>query len=465
MFIKYELLINSKCVSVYCGNNNIYFDDNELSKEEVNFIYNKFSNEYCKMSCKSKMKNVAFNIGNKIIFLNATVVILNISLLGYDLLPNIIQDKVEYPLYSVINNNEDRGEYNYEEIVSVLNNNSKLTDEEREFLITHIAIFENNKEYINFNVLLKNLSELHFVYYPYGSEESLNFDYAGMYTHVGTSRNRIVLSGTSNYLTNDITDSSYGTIIHELLHLIGNDDQFLMDYVYYYDIFLTLYDNMFFEGLTERFAMDYVENRVNRQLNMASVSYNDLVALTIPFEKIVGEDVLRKTYFTKSYQPIVEELMKLDDDSDKAFTLFDNIRVYGLMRESCYGDGNYELSDSDMEKFNIATKDIYNSLSDYYEIKYGESMDFDGEIVIALYGTLFNHNPHNDVIKNALDDDMYDSLDFGFYKPYYILSYYNNEKIGNDAYIVNKYGGARLDEEEIEQLLKESINNELVLSK
>ena len=57
-------------------------------------------------------------------------------------------------------NQDERKEYNYEDIKKVIKNNPKLTEEEKKFLYKLELVFDEDNQYRNLDMISFNISEV-----------------------------------------------------------------------------------------------------------------------------------------------------------------------------------------------------------------------------------------------------------------------------------------------------------------
>lgn len=270
-----------------------------------------------------------------IIFLSATIVF-NSSL------RSDILNQIDYTVNSVIEDisigsSHLKHPYNFNDIVTAIETNSNLSGEEKQLILSHPEIFEDNYKYMNYDNLLEKLSTLSLVYHS-EANPGINGTY-------DTATNTIDF-----YKVTSFSEVKENTFTHELSHALQEN----------------IIENSFLKESTNVI----VNNEYYGNCYPYDVSYSFYVDVTRALGEIVGTEVIKEYYNKCSNDVIINALMKIVPNKKSAEYFISLLQEYhSIYIKYCKNkDNNLKQSLSNIEK------KIILEIKYYYEIKYNKSM-------------------------------------------------------------------------------------------
>lgn len=235
--------------------------------------------------------------------------------------------------------------YSHKAIVKELDKNDELSEEEAEYIKDCLVILDDNKEYVNQRLVKARMKDIDCKwYYGFDSRD------AGLVGYYNGFDNYISVRADS-YENMDGKERQYLT--HEIIHSFGPS---------------RFEGKALDEAITEQLTAEY--------LSIESNIYADQRVYMAALCEIIGTKPLLEFYFGGSIKPIIKELNKIEDNSKKAEKLIDNID------KSLESSKTFKEYESDENKKLI--EEIYDTLDDYFYIKYGHHMNED-DIMANLF--------------------------------------------------------------------------------
>lgn len=257
-------------------------------------------------------------------------------------------------------------ENNYEDCN--VNDYLKFNDIVNEIVIEFQSILKNNfsEDYLtNFN---KNLKTLGF----YDERTSLLkkivdfFRSGGAIAYYNTHNNELhVFDSIDSY------EKFRHVVMHELLHMASTSNTFtcgLEQRIVNSKNKIVLFGEGLNEGCTEYLLSKYFE------INESDVSYKEQVQMIKMIEKIVGKDLLEKSYFKNGMVPIINKLSEVSDEGLAIDTILSIDNTVFLSDD--YINGHYfneardNISDIILSKLNKELHNGYIDSDTYYTSKF-----------------------------------------------------------------------------------------------
>ena len=276
-----------------------------------------------------------------------------------------------------------------------INSNPNLTYMEKQFILSDLTIFLDNKQYMDIEHLKNTFSDIKINY-------TLE-DNGPVEAYYNLIDNEITFFEASN-----INDVEMHTFTHEFLHATQKSDN--------------LDDNSF---LIETTNTIFNDEYLYDESNLYSHYYN----LTKALMELVGTEPLKQFHNYTSEKPIIDALCEIIDNENYAKKLLTNLDDYKKIYDNMYfiGDKNsleYEIQLNDL---NSLKADIYEQFNIYYYQKYGINMEDD--LVMLYY-----------LDANAFRTKIYELYDLKADPIYYInnITYFNSNKTNDKNGIVIK---------------------------
>ncbi len=376
--------------------------DEELLKK-LNYLFNNQSTSvYSDNTFEKPEKNkfqLAVQIGNKIvtILVSASIVLGTLPIVPR----GDLAFKIDYGLDSLFKNRYEVSatDYSFSEIENVINNNANLSSSEKAFLIKGLrSEIEENIDYIDLDILKRNLSEFNIVYHPSkiydestGSYVDAEYPVSGSFIYVGHDRNTAHMYGDSNYNTSSFEDCDESTLVHEGNHMICQRPRLVNMQDGFADLVNGLYmsmDNPGFdleELFNELYSREYLEDFSDENL---SEGYNWIMPITYVMCEVLDEETIRKYKCNPDPYIITNYLVSCGVDFSSVHNLYKCIRW-----ESC------NLTDDELC---ANGQEVYDILKYCYEQKNGKPMENDLLVLSYLYDTPYVDESFDDMYKSLL---------------------------------------------------------------
>lgn len=389
----YDKKFHIFCDKNYNINNNCILLNHIFNNQEEYVTLLK-SNNYMKRSQSRYIKRKV-KIKDKIISVVAlSAFLLTLSIGAYKGIAWINYYKEKNRYTTGILENENR-QITIQDIENVILENSKLTTEEKELFLENKSFIYDNLEYLDYYSVINNLNNLYVEYIKSPSEIE------GMYgdlTKTGTYSGRIRIYNAKNF-----KQAPRYALTHEFLHA------FTTNYNPY---------NYLYEGLHVIFNNEYFSNNENTIYDNGYYTIRNYIYILC---ELLDEEVLKKYHADDNIDYLVNELIKIIPDREKAIQLITNIDSICRL----------EIVGANSETIKKIHQDIKNLLKEYYYAKYQISIE-DNNYILFLF------NPQNAYTKIAselnLDLDTFLLADeYGKVKQYKRIF----NKNGNDDLILS----------------------------
>lgn len=249
-------------------------------------------------------------------------------------------------------------DFDFEEIVEALNSNPNLTDEEKELFLSSQDIFADGYGYYNKEKLIENLKSLKIVYV---SERDGTV--AGIYSK---NDNCITIYGSDKF-----DEKLISVYTHEFCHMLQETK--MPDFIdFKWSAFLL-------EGVNVIMNNEYYG--INKHYDSAYPFNRNIIKILC---EILGSDILKKYNYDMNADNVIEALAKLDNDYDRANSLFDYFDTYWSL---FWDENSSEYSIFDIENM------ILNELAYYYKVRFNRSIEKD--LIVLSY---FDYDKFKDTV-------------------------------------------------------------------
>lgn len=374
------------------NNNSLFLSYIYNNQEECIYLLKK--NNYMKRS-KSRYVRRHVRIGDKVIsVIVLSAFLLTLSIGAYKGISWVKYYKEKNKYTTGVLENINR-QITIQDIENAILSNSKLSKEEKELLLSNKKFFQDNLEYLDYYSVIENLNNLYIVYEKESSEIEGMY---GEYLRTGDNKGRIKIYNARNF-----KEAPRYALTHEGTHA------FTTNYNNY---------NYTYEGIHVVFNNEYFSDTKNLIYDDGYQVIRDYIYVLC---ELIDESVLRKYHADDNIEYLINELIKIIPNREKAIQVFSNID--SICRLEII-NGSREV----IKKLHQETKTL---LKEYYQIKYQINIEDDNY-------SLFLFNKSNAYTKIAselgLDIETFKLADeYGYIKQYKKIF----NKDGNDDLIIS----------------------------
>lgn len=397
--INNELKIPSKedliMLNTYYNNQNEFLKSKDKSVEKVESYYEKEFNK------KMVRRSIKIN--------SVWIAVIISSLLAFQNLPQLGYGTYYLMNKSFIEKERHIDEYSYDKLKEIIQENDKLSEEEKSFILNIEEMLEENKQFIESESLYDNLKNLDIIYHKESHDNA-----SGTYSY---DTENINLYEQPNFF-----EADKKVLLHELNHAIYNSAVASIDFKYSHEK-----ADYLMEAINELYTIEYYEKMLDMNLGEKSfLAYETQMQVLYPLCEILDIETIKKFQYDRRMSYIIEDLLSIDNDIKKAGELITAINSMELYEDN--------LRNSDSENIAVAMEEreqnnskIYNLIKHYYEKKYNRDMTEDQLMMFYLHG--FNEETNEFISLYKFDDNG------GFYFPSikeikykgYISEYYKNK--------------------------------------
>lgn len=371
-----------------------YFDS--IYNSEIDILYN--GNNDKLESARNVTKKVV-KVGNVTI---AVIIAANISFTG---LKTINLDRSFLQNIEAIKDIYTTDERDHKIIMSYIDKNTRLSDEDKEFILSMNHFFEENEEYFNMSEIKKNLMNLRIIYDKDNQENhKMSNRVKGYYTKVFDK----ITIFYSDKMDNDMITKK--VVFHEVMHAISNKG-----YVAKGNLGLALT-----EGVNELMAVEY--------LNTYSDTYNKGQTYARIMCELIGPEKIKESFFGNNIDMVLEELSSI------CGTKKDAQKFISLLDDEARCDTTLMISNDRQEKIDaLETKKRISPVIDtyiriYYENKFNRKIDED-KLMLAYMDSLR--------LTNNLQSEFYHENNIE--KINVVKHYFNSDLLNIDKQVTVEY--------------------------
>ena len=371
-----------------------YFDS--IYNSEIDILYNGNND---KLELARNVTKKVVKIGNVTI---AVIIAANISFTG---LKTINLDRSFLQNIEAIKDIYTTDERDHKIIMSYIDKNTRLSNEDKEFILSMNHFFEENEKYFNMSEIKKNLINLRIIYDKDNQENhKMSNRVKGYYTK---AFDKITIF-YSDKMDNDIITKK--VVFHEVMHAVSDKG-----YVSKGNLGLALT-----EGVNELMAEEY--------LNTYSDTYNKGQTYARIMCELIGPEKVKKSFFGNNIDMVLEELSSI------CGTKKDAQKFISLLDDEARCDTTLMTSNDRQEKIDaLETKRRVSPVIDtyiriYYESKFNRKIDED-KLMLAYMDSLR--------LTNNLQSEFYHENNIE--KINVVKHYFNSELLNIDKQVTVEY--------------------------
>ena len=371
-----------------------YFDS--IYNSEIDILYNGNND---KLELARNVTKKVVKIGNVTI---AVIIAANISFTG---LKTINLDRSFLQNIEAIKDIYTTDERDHKIIMSYIDKNTRLSNEDKEFILSMNHFFEENEKYFNMSEIKKNLINLRIIYDKDNQENhKMSNRVKGYYTK---AFDKITIF-YSDKMDNDMITKK--VVFHEVMHAISDKG-----YVSKGNLGLALT-----EGVNELMAEEY--------LNTYSDTYNKGQTYARIMCELIGPEKVKKSFFGNNIDMVLEELSSI------CGTKKDAQKFISLLDDEARCDTTLMTSNDREEKIDaLETKRRVSPVIDtyiriYYESKFNRKIDED-KLMLAYMDSLR--------LTNNLQSEFYHENNIE--KINVVKHYFNSELLNIDKQVTVEY--------------------------
>ena len=371
-----------------------YFDS--IYNSEIDILYNGNND---KLELARNVTKKVVKVGNVTI---AVIIAANISFTG---LKTINLDRSFLQNIEAIKDIYTTDERDHKIIMSYIDKNTRLSNEDKEFILSMNHFFEENEKYFNMSEIKKNLINLRIIYDKDNQENhKMSNRVKGYYTK---AFDKITIF-YSDKMDNDMITKK--VVFHEVMHAISDKG-----YVSKGNLGLALT-----EGVNELMAEEY--------LNTYSDTYNKGQTYARIMCELIGPEKVKKSFFGNNIDMVLEELSSI------CGTKKDAQKFISLLDDEARCDTTLMTSNDREEKIDaLETKRRVSPVIDtyiriYYESKFNRKIDED-KLMLAYMDSLR--------LTNNLQSEFYHENNIE--KINVVKHYFNSELLNIDKQVTVEY--------------------------
>ena len=371
-----------------------YFDS--IYNSEIDILYNGNND---KLELARNVTKKVVKVGNVTI---AVIIAANISFTG---LKTINLDRSFLQNIEAIKDIYTTDERDHKIIMSYIDKNTRLSNEDKEFILSMNHFFEENEKYFNMSEIKKNLINLRIIYDKDNQENhKMSNRVKGYYTK---AFDKITIF-YSDKMDNDIITKK--VVFHEVMHAVSDKG-----YVSKGNLGLALT-----EGVNELMAEEY--------LNTYSDTYNKGQTYARIMCELIGPEKVKESFFGNNIDMVLEELSSI------CGTKKDAQKFISLLDDEARCDTTLMTSNDRQEKIDaLETKRRVSPVIDtyiriYYESKFNRKIDED-KLMLAYMDSLR--------LTNNLQSEFYHENNIE--KINVVKHYFNSELLNIDKQVTVEY--------------------------
>lgn len=371
-----------------------YFDS--IYNSEIDILYNGNND---KLELARNVTKKVVKVGNVTI---AVIIAANISFTG---LKTINLDRSFLQNIEAIKDIYTTDERDHKIIMSYIDKNTRLSNEDKEFILSMNHFFEENEKYFNMSEIKKNLINLRIIYDKDNQENhKMSNRVKGYYTK---AFDKITIF-YSDKMDNDIITKK--VVFHEVMHAVSDKG-----YVSKGNLGLALT-----EGVNELMAEEY--------LNTYSDTYNKGQTYARIMCELIGPEKVKESFFGNDIDMVLEELSSI------CGTKKDAQKFISLLDDEARCDTTLMTSNDRQEKIDaLETKKRVSPVIDtyiriYYESKFNRKIDKD-KLMLAYMDSLR--------LTNNLQSEFYHENNIE--KINVVKHYFNSELLNIDKQVTVEY--------------------------
>ena len=403
---------NNNVIPYYNEKNRLYYfqcDDKETLKS-LNYLFNNQS-IYLYVNNQSKIDKDKFRIFARLG--SAVVAIMVSASIVFSTLPIIPRNEllfdIDYRVDSLYKDFQPKevDDSVIQEALDALKENTNLTYDEKKFLQRCSNELEENKEYINFDQVTRNFSELRINYHSCEGEDGsiILYQLGGRYSYIGKERNLIDLYGDffGKTFCNDFSTCNESDLVHEMNHALSYQSPLMnlpgtageiAEGIY---LLAGVNTGQLLEMSNELFSREYLDDFSNQGL---TGGYQWIMPPMYALAEIIDPEVLRTYQFNTDNYYITKYLLSIGVPKEDIYDLYKSLDLaYGYEEKNANPDATMR----DYLNVRMNYKNIYRIIGECYECKYNRDMNEDLNMLLCFYNTEYVKEDYNEKIREILN--------------------------------------------------------------
>ena len=311
---------------------------------------------------------------------------------------------------------EQEEQYSFSKIKQAIETNHNLSEEEKAYFLLLQQELKENQAYINQEKICKTLNDI-------------KINYLNQNHEVKTDSGKMRVGGSYSLKSNEInlyklniSELQPKILFHEINHSLTDFKQQSQE-----DLLLS-HPNYLLEMTNELFSVEYFEEIAQSNSFIEGTSYSNQMVVMYPLCEILDDKTIRNYKFNGKANVILEELLSIDSDMNKAANLITAINSIELYQNNAIEKYNKvqevanetkEKQDAALQEFYNAKQEqdenkqvIYNLVKNYYEKKYNYSMNEDQMMMAYFSNPKFRISEAEDQIKSIYGENSFNSCIF-----------------------------------------------------
>ncbi len=384
----FKTLVNKKN-GLYSFLSNTNSKDEIEAIKELNYIFNN-QNSFLNDNFSDEEEHRLADILHKAhVILKVSGIILAVSLslkMTLYTLPHIPSNYPEfvadYHMDKIrVEHFSSKQKYDFHEIEDIIDGNSNLTEDEKEFCKKIKTILDENIDVINFETVKRHMRNLKINYCV--SETESNHGTVGKYHVVGNKKYQIDLIPFESYPTKNFQTSNKIVLAHELQHAL--DDYGWLANLSDSQVTVVSNNELLYETFNELVLREYVSYFTTDEFVKA---YQLYMPPTYVLCEILDEETIKNYKFKTDSYYITNYLSSLNIPLEDIYDFYRSFKELDIL-----------VKERDYEKLFQMTRHIYTLLDKFYRAKFGYGIDSDLIAMSYLYSSIFS----TEEIDNTLD--------------------------------------------------------------
>lgn len=308
---------------------------------------------------------------------------------------------------------EQEEQYSFSKIKQAIETNPNLSEEEKSYFLLLQQELKENQAYINQEKICKILNDIKIDYHNQNHEVKTESGKMGVGGSYSSKENKI------NIYKLNISELQPKILFHEMNHSLTDFKQQSQESL------LLSHPNYLLEMTNELFSIEYFEELAQSNSLVEGTSYGNQMVVMYPLCEILDEKTIRNYKFNGKVNVILEELLSIDPDMNKAANLITAINSIELYQSNVIEKYNKtqevenestEKKETTLQEFYNAKQEqdenkqtIYNSIKNYYEKKYNRLMNDDQLMMAYFSNPKFRISEAEDQIKSIYGENKFNS--------------------------------------------------------
>lgn len=392
----FKTLVNKKNGLYSFLSNDNSKDENEAIKE-LNYIFNN-QNSFLNDNFSDEEEYHLANILHKAqVILKVSGIVLAVTLslkMTLYTLPHVPSNYPEfvtdYQMDKIrVKHFSSKQAYDFREIENIIDNNSNLTEIEKEFCKKIKVVLDENKDFINFETVKRHMRNLKINYCV--SETQSTHGTVGKYHIVGDKKYQIDLIPFESFPTKNFQTSNKVILAHELQHAL--DDYGWLTNLLDSQVTVVSNNELLYETFNELILREYIDYFTTDEFVKG---YQLFMPPTYVLCEILDEETIKNYKFKTDSYYITNYLSSLDIPLEDIYDFYRSFKELDIL-----------VKQQDYEQLFQVTRHIYTLLDKFYRAKFGYSIDSDLVAMSYLYSTIFSTKEIDNTLDTYFNGQIY----------------------------------------------------------